>query len=208
MVSPDVESATRKSVPGFCWRWDHQSWRWPHSASRYHPIQLPLFAVARDILHWCGTSDKCVCRTKAAEQRAEQNLEGSYSCVNETLCFHSVYVWDLPNARKGHVLVLWSPSLGFCHCWCDEQRPISKAEPRLPSQRQLRCCPQSTTWIWPFVQSPPSAWFHHCQQPCPLLSWQGYFHRWGDDQVQWSAQLQAVHQRCVFMGKVRILWRK
>ena len=30
----------------------------------------------------------------------------------------------------------------------------------------------------------------------------------GDDQVQWSVQLQAVHQRCVFMGKVRILWRK
>ena len=41
-----------------------------------------------------------------AEQRAGQDLEGDRSCVNETLCFHSVYVWDLQNGRKGHVLVL------------------------------------------------------------------------------------------------------
>ena len=143
--------------------------KWVFSASRCHPIRLLLFAVARDILHWCGTSDKCVCRTKAAEQRAGQNLERDNSCGNKTVYFHSVYVWDPQNARNGHVLVLWSPSSGFCHCWCDEQRPISKAEPVLPSQ-QLGCSPQRATWIWCFVQSPPSAWCHHCQQPCSLLS--------------------------------------
>ena len=169
MVSSNVESAPRKSVPWFCWRWNCQSGRWPHSTSRCHSIRILLFSVAGDILDWCGTSDKCVCWTKAAEQRAWQDLKGDYSCWNEIIHFHSVHVWDPLNARKGHVLVHWSPSSGFCHCWCDEQRLISKAEPVLPSERQLGCRRQRVTWIRPFVESLPSAWCHHCQQPCPLF---------------------------------------
>ena len=66
---------------------------------------------------------------------------------------------------------------------------------KVPSQWKFCCCPQRATWIWPFAQSAPSAWCHHCQQLRPLLSWQGYFPWWGDDQVEWSSQLQAVHKR-------------
>ena len=160
-------------------RWNCQSGCWPHSTSRCHCIRILLFSVARYILD-CGT-DKCVCWTNAVEQRAWQDLKGDYSFWNEIIHFHSVYVWDPSNAKNGHVLVHWSPSSGFCHRWCDEQRLISKAEPVLPSEWQLGCCCQRATWIRPFVESLPSAWCYHCQQPCPLLPWQQYFHRWGSD---------------------------